>query len=165
MLSAVDVARRPLIVLTDIEEVEIGAPLAELVNLHGSILLRMEDDVKNDEARQRLQRLRDEFVTSVEEIRARLALPLRESGGDVALADQHPADVASETAERELDVSREAMFAARLKQIDDALDRVERGNYGRCTVCEAVIPDERLEVMPDTPFCVADAEREQSRAQ
>lgn len=164
MLSAVDMARRPLVVLADVEQVELGAPLAELVNLHGSILLRMEDDVKNDEARQRLERLRDEFVTSVEEIRARLALPLRESG-EVAVADQHPADVASETAERELDVSREAMFAARLKQIDDALDRVDRGSYGRCTLCDTVIPDERLEVMPDTPFCVADAEREQSRAQ
>ncbi|HKY50874.1 MAG TPA: TraR/DksA C4-type zinc finger protein [Candidatus Limnocylindria bacterium] len=118
-----------------------------------------------NEARQRLERLRDEFQSSVAEIQGRLAQPQRETSGDIAISDQHPADAATETAERELDVSREAMFAARVKQIDDAFARLEGGDYGRCVICNAVIPDERLAVLPDTPFCVKDAEREQSRAQ
>lgn len=117
------------------------------------------------EARHRLERLRDEFRASVEEIRERLRQPQRESGGDVAIVDQHPADVATETAERELDASREAMFETRLEQIEDALTRLENGTYGRCVICNEVIPDERLAAMPDTPFCVKDAQKEQSRAQ
>jgi RNA polymerase-binding transcription factor DksA len=125
----------------------------------------VEVDVDPTDARRRLERLRAEFRASAEEIQARLAQPQRESGGEIALADQHPADAATETAERELDVSREAMFEARLKQIDDAFARLDAGTYGRCVICNAVIPDERLAVIPDTPFCVIDAQREQSRAQ
>jgi RNA polymerase-binding transcription factor DksA len=121
--------------------------------------------VDRDQARQRLERLRDEFATTAEEIRARLATPQRESGGDIAVVDQHPADAATETAERELDLSRGAMFEARVKQIDDAFKRVEDGSYGRCVICGQPIPDERLELLPDTPFCVKDARREQARAQ
>jgi len=50
-------------------------------------------------------------------------VPQRESGGDVALADQHPADVASETEARELDLARQTMFEARVALIDEALRR------------------------------------------
>ena len=117
------------------------------------------------EARRRLETLGDEFRTTLEEVRTRLAQPQRESGGDVAIIDQHPADVATETAERELDVSRVAMFEARLKQIEDALRRVENGTYGNCAICDTTIPDERLAAIPDTPFCLEDAQKEQSRAQ
>ena len=116
------------------------------------------------EARERLERLRDEFRSTVTAIRERLAQPERDSGGDIAIVDQHPADVATETAERELDVSRAAMFEARLGQIDDALRRLGDGTYGTCAVCGKAIPDERLALVPDTPFCVADASREQARA-
>ena len=116
-------------------------------------------------ARRRLETLSDEFQTTLEEVRTRLARPQRESGGDVAIIDQHPADVATETAERELDVSRVAMFEARLKQIEDALRRVEKATYGSCVICSSIIPDERLAAIPDTPFCVQDAQKEQSRAQ
>lgn len=117
------------------------------------------------DARRRLETLSEEFQTTLEEVRTRLAQPQRESGGDVAIIDQHPADVATETAERELDLSRVVMFEARLKQIEDALRRVENGTYGSCVICNTTIPEERLAAIPDTPFCVNDAQKEQSRAQ
>ncbi len=113
--------------------------------------------------RERLVRERADLEGTVERIKERLAVPQRESGGDVALADQHPADVASETEARELDVARQTMFEGRLALIDEALARVERGEYGRCVVCGKAIPEERLELVPETPYCVEDAEREQSR--
>lgn len=116
------------------------------------------------EARDRLTKLRAEFSGTVDSIRERLADSQQQSGGELSLADQHPADAATETADRELDTSREAMFSSRLRQIDDAFARLERGEYGRCTVCGKAIPDERLQLMPDTPYCVQDAEREQSRS-
>ena len=118
-----------------------------------------------DEARQRLGALRDEFEATLRDARARLAEPQRDSGGDIALADQHPADAATETAERELDLTRVSMFEGRLKQIQDAFARLDGGTYGRCAICGAAIPDERLRLVPDTPFCVKDAQREQARAQ
>jgi RNA polymerase-binding transcription factor DksA len=69
--------------------------------------------------------------------------------------------VASETEARELDVARQTMFEARVALMDEALQRIERGKYGRCVVCGKEIPAARLELVPETPYCVEDAEREQ----
>ena len=114
--------------------------------------------------RERLLRERADLAQTVRRIRERLAVPQRSSGGDIALADQHPADVASAT-EAELDLARQMMFEARMALINEALKRLDRGKYGRCVVCGKHIPDERLELVPETPYCVEDAEREQARAQ
>lgn len=121
--------------------------------------------MNEQEARWRLETLRTEFRETVEALRARLAQSQGESGGEISPgADQHPADAATETADRELDASREAMFEARLGQIDEAFARLAGGSYGRCVICGRPIPDERLAIMADTPYCVADAEREQREA-
>jgi RNA polymerase-binding transcription factor DksA len=114
--------------------------------------------------RERLLRERADLAQTVRRIRERLAVPQRDSGGEIALADQHPADVASETEARELDLARQMLFEARMAQSDEALKRLDRGKYGRCVVCGKHIPDERLELVPETPYCVEDAEREQARA-
>jgi RNA polymerase-binding transcription factor DksA len=111
--------------------------------------------------RERLVRERSDLQSTIQRIKERLAVPQRDSGGDVALADQHPADVASETEARELDVARQTMFEARVGLIEEALERLEHGEYGRCIVCGKQIPEERLELVPETPYCVEDAERMQ----
>jgi len=119
--------------------------------------------VERNEARERLTKLRDEFTSTVNTIKERLADP--QGGGEINVVDQHPADVATETADRELDLSRVAMFEARLRQIDDAFDRLRQGSYGICVDCGQPIPDDRLRLVADTPYCVKDAQREQARAQ
>jgi RNA polymerase-binding transcription factor DksA len=42
-----------------------------------------------------------------------------------------------------------------LRQIDAALHRIERGDYGVCVKCGAEIEEQRLDVLPATPFCRA----------
>ncbi len=111
--------------------------------------------------KERLVRERADLEGTVDRIRERLAVPQRDSGGDLSLVDQHPADAASETEARELDLARQTMFEAKIALIDDALVRLERGEYGRCAVCGRQIPEERLELVPETRYCVEDAEREQ----
>jgi RNA polymerase-binding transcription factor DksA len=44
---------------------------------------------------------------------------------------------------------------AELKQIADALSRIERKEYGICVVCDGEIPIERLEALPYTDRCTA----------
>lgn len=112
--------------------------------------------------RERLLRERADLEGTVERIRERLAVPQRDSSGDLSVVDQHPADAASETEARELELARQTMFEAKIALIDEALVRLERGEYGRCVVCGRRIPEERLELVPETPYCVEDAEREQS---
>jgi len=42
-----------------------------------------------------------------------------------------------------------------LSQIREALQRVEAGTYGVCTVCGGPVPFERLFVFPEAPECAA----------
>src|SRR5687767_4410461 len=67
-----------------------------------------------------------------------------ESSGEMAAYDQHPADVATDTLEREVDLSIRETAETSLGDVERALERVEKGTYGTCPVCEAPIPDERL---------------------
>ena len=150
----------PLVLLSDIEEMQVGTLLADVLGQHEAILAHG-GDMDSHAMRERLERERADLLSTVERIKERLAVSQRDSGGEIALADQHPADAASETEARELDLARQTMFEARLGLIEEALRRLERGEYGRCVICGKVIPEERLELVPETPYCVEDAEREQ----
>ena len=58
--------------------------------------------------------------------------------------------------EREADEVLEGMgqsALSELRMIDAALVRVEAGTYGGCARCGADIGEERLDVLPFTPFC------------
>ena len=46
-----------------------------------------------------------------------------------------------------------------LREIDAALDRVERGDYGRCESCGDAIGSGRLEARPTARTCIACASR------
>ncbi len=49
-----------------------------------------------------------------------------------------------------------------LQRIDFALRRMEQGQYGLCTNCGCNIEIERLEIIPETPFCSRCAEEIES---
>lgn len=48
---------------------------------------------------------------------------------------------------------------AELRQVDEALMRMDAGTYGVCAHCGRPIPPERLEVRPFAEYCVACAEK------
>jgi len=110
---------------------------------------------------QRLGTEREETAQALEVVAERLAVPQGESGGELTLTDQHPADAATETVQRELDLTQQRRAEARLARIDAALARVKDGTYGTCAACGKPIPPERLEIIPETPYCVADAAKEE----
>jgi len=74
-------------------------------------------------------------------------------------ADNHLADTASETYERELSEGLEGDAREQLRQVDDALARLDAGTYGTCSVCGKEIPVERLEAVPWTTLCIDDARK------
>lgn len=123
-------------------------------------IVRLMDQEK---IRRRLQTERSGTASTLATITERLSIPQGESGGELSLMDQHPADAASETESRELDMTRQRMLEARVRRIDDALGRLDKGSYGRCVVCGQQIPEERLEALPDTPYCVRDAAVEERK--
>jgi DnaK suppressor protein len=46
-----------------------------------------------------------------------------------------------------------------LQQVRDALQRIEKGTYGKCIDCGRPIEQARLEAIPWTPYCHADQEK------
>lgn len=49
--------------------------------------------------------------------------------------------------------------AAELKQVNEALARLDAGQFGTCASCGGEISDERLEALPHAPLCIACASR------
>ncbi len=68
--------------------------------------------------------------------------------------DQHMAETAGVTLDREIDLSLEENLHASIAQLDRALDKLERGSYGRCDKCGNPISDGRLEVAPFATLCI-----------
>lgn len=54
--------------------------------------------------------------------------------------------------EKELSLARNA--GDLLGQVEEALDRIKAGTYGRCIQCAKAIPVARLEALPYTKLCV-----------
>jgi RNA polymerase-binding protein DksA len=81
------------------------------------------------------------------------------TGEQLSAADNHLADAATETYERELDEGLEEDARGQLRQVEKALGRIESGEYGRCEICGKEIPVERLEAVPWTTLCIDDARR------
>lgn len=89
--------------------------------------------------------------------------PEPNESSEPASFDQHTADLGTDTFDRERDLSVLEQVEAELADVEHALARLDDGTYGTCEACGQTIPDERLEAMPATRFCVndqAEAERE-----
>ena len=67
---------------------------------------------------------------------------------DPAVVDQHAADAGSETNDRSRDLGLLEQIESDLRDVAEALARLEDGSYGACEVCGKPIPDERLEANP-----------------
>lgn len=77
------------------------------------------------------------------------------SGGDFHdLLEQ-----AQHSVERELDRLEHERLAERARRLSAALDRLARGDYGRCEECDAPIARARLQAIPDAARCVRCQER------
>jgi RNA polymerase-binding protein DksA len=87
---------------------------------------------------------------------------LSEESGEETAFDNHLADTATETYDRELDYTLEENSEHVLADIDAALKRIEDGTYGICTNRGEQIPVERLEARPWATLCI-DCQREQER--
>ena len=94
----------------------------------------------------RLTGLRDDLAAQVAEEQA-------SAGAELSKIDQHPAEMATETEDRERDVSVLEQVQGELTDVADAYARLDAGTYGRCEVCGRPIGEERLEAIPAARRC------------
>lgn len=75
---------------------------------------------------------------------------------ETELDSHHNADWEELAVEREGDEVLESMGVSgqqEIRMIEAALQRMESGDYGFCAKCGDRISEERLDVLPWTPFC------------
>ncbi len=76
------------------------------------------------------------------------------SSGDHSTYSFHMADQGTDTMERE----QQYMFASReqnfLYHLDLALERIDKGEFGKCINCGQDINEERLEAAPHVRLCI-----------
>jgi RNA polymerase-binding transcription factor len=107
---------------------------------------------------------RRQVANALENLHKENAGSLEDETGELVSgsADQHMADTATETVEREIGNTLELHDERLLVAIDAALGRIEAGTYGKCVNCGAQIPEERLEAMPWATLCI-DCKRKEER--
>ena len=99
--------------------------------------------------------------TRKSELEARQAYLMERISGIGSELDTHDAkdweEMAIEREDEEVleDLGQSAQVE--LRMIEAALGRIDEGEYGFCTVCGERIAEERLDVLPATPFCAKHA--------
>ncbi|MEW6522684.1 MAG: TraR/DksA C4-type zinc finger protein [Bacillota bacterium] len=110
--------------------------------------------MKREHARQLLRQRRQELVSRLASLEEGLRQGAKDSVQELSMYDNHPADLGSETFERQKDLGTRYRLKQHLLEVDSAMRRVEQGSYGRCERCGAPIDTRRLEVVPATRYCV-----------
>ncbi len=77
--------------------------------------------------------------------------------------DNHPADSATATLDREIDYTLEENSEHVLSEIDRALERIEAGTYGICKTCGQPISEDSLEAIPYATQCIDCKRRDERR--
>lgn len=111
---------------------------------------------------QRLERLREDLEREEQEVVAELrghgADPESERVSAIGVDDGF-ADAAAATAERAEVLAFIETARERLREVRQALARMDEGTYGRCVDCGETIPEARLQARPLSVRCVRCAEQ------
>jgi len=104
--------------------------------------------------KKRLVTEQERLESELHEIRERTSHASElERATELSTYDDHPADLASETYEREKDLALESNIQNLLDKVNAALEKIDEGTYGICDSCNIEINENRLEALPWASLC------------
>ena len=103
--------------------------------------------------RERLLALKDTLLDSMNGV-AKDSLRSRAEGSEASAFGMHQADAGSDAYDRDFALSLLSQEQDSLYEIDEALKRLDQGNYGSCEMSGKPIPHPRLEALPFTRYTV-----------
>ena len=105
--------------------------------------------------KQTLLEKRKEIVGNVNEMEDEALKKSRlDAAGDLSSMPIHMADIGTDNYEQEFALGLMDSERKLLKEIDDALQRIEQGTYGICEATRKPIAKARLEAQPWARYCV-----------
>jgi DnaK suppressor protein len=90
-----------------------------------------------------------------------MAQTQRDAGGDLSAYSFHMADMGTDAMEREKAFLFASAEGRLLYNVDEALRRLYRGEYGNCQVCGKEIGKPRLDAIPHANLCVTCQEKQE----
>lgn len=109
---------------------------------------------QQDVFRDRLTQERTRIQTELASLDAEVAVLGKDQQTEGGSTGNHMADGATDIAEQDRDMALIGTLQERMREVDQALDRLRQGTYGACEHCGKSIPTERLEVRPFSILCV-----------
>ncbi len=98
--------------------------------------------------------LMDVYYQITSKMRQRADEVLDRSNAEKRGVTTHMADVSSDNASHELGLRQLSEDGDVLALVEDALERLAHGEYGKCQDCGEMISEARLKVRPYAVFCV-----------
>jgi len=107
------------------------------------------------EFRKIIQKRKDEINDDIRHISEdTLKKSQKDASGDISGYTYHMADVATDNYDREFSLGLASNDRKFLYELDDALKRIEEGNYGICHDCGCPIAKTRLKAVPQARLCI-----------
>lgn len=115
---------------------------------------------QKDEMKAILLKMKEDTLQEISKsLKSGTDMPVSEPSGDIY-------DQASSERDRELDLLLGDREREKLRNIDEALLKMNEGEYGICEECEEEIPVGRLKIVPFARYCVkckSDIEKQQAQ--
>ncbi len=111
-----------------------------------------------------LKKMRTTLAGQKQQILQQLGEEIREGKESKLDEGMDTYDLASEERDREINLILSDRDRGKLQAVENALDRIEEGEYGICEDCEEEIAQARLEALPFTRLCVACQEEREKEA-
>ena len=111
--------------------------------------------------REKLLQERQRVLDAIEYLHGENPGSLKDETED-STVDNHLADLATVTLDREIDYTLEENSENVLKEIDKALKKIDAGTFGICETCGQPIAEERLAAIPYATQCI-DCKRREER--
>lgn len=101
-----------------------------------------------------LLKIKEQMVGDIKTLSSDNSGSDNDRGGDVSGHALHMADVATDMYDREFALGLAANDRDRLLQVEQALSRIEQGDYGVCLQCKKLIAAMRLKALPHAQTCL-----------
>lgn len=109
------------------------------------------DKKKLEEFKKSLMNLKEELLHDIKNLHSDNG---EDAGENIIGHGMHMADAASDMYDREFSLNLASNDRELLQKIDNALDRIEKGEYGSCRECGKEIPRVRLKAIPYVKNCL-----------
>jgi DnaK suppressor protein len=112
-------------------------------------------------SKKELKKIEEKLLKRKRELLEAIQANLDKSGQS---ADERPSDlmdIASGSYENEFNVNLAGREAEELAELNEALDKIRDGSYGKCAVCEKPIKAARLRALPFATRCIKCKEAEE----